>query len=215
MLRIALLFVSCFCLMHTTYAAGISPLNSAIIVIDAGHGGTDRGTRANAPFCEEKRICLQTSRLVKKYLDQLGYRVIMTRMTDVFIPLSRRVEIADQARASLFVSIHYNSAPAASAKGVEVFYSESKGEKVRAAASKKLAQSVLSRVIHRTSAQSRGVKKKDFFVIRETSMPAILIEGGFISNQEERESLKDHVYIDKIARGIADGIDLYHRGKKS
>lgn len=209
------LLIFCFCLMRmqTTYAAGVSPLNSATIVIDAGHGGTDRGTRANAPFCEEKRICLQTSRLVKKYLDQLGYRVIMTRMTDVFIPLPRRVEIADQARASLFVSIHYNSAPVPSAKGIEIFYSESKAEKVRTAASKKLAQSILSRVIQRTSAQSRGVKKRDFFVIRETSMPAVLIEGGFISNQEERENLKDHLYIDKIARGIADGIDQYHRGK--
>ncbi|HAB99779.1 MAG TPA: N-acetylmuramoyl-L-alanine amidase [Parachlamydiales bacterium] len=214
MLKAAFFFISCFCWMHAAYAAGVSSLNSAIIVIDAGHGGTDRGTWANAPFCEEKRICLQTSRLVKKYLDQLGYRVVMTRMTDVFIPLSRRVEIADQARASLFVSIHYNSAPVPSAKGIEIFYSESKGEKVRASASKKLAQSILSKVIHRTSAQSRGVKKRDFLVIRETSMPAILIEGGFISNQEERENLKDHVYIDKIARGIADGIDSYTRGKK-
>lgn len=183
-------------------------------MIDAGHGGTDRGTRAKSPFCEEKRLCLQTSRLVKKYLDQLGYRVIMTRSTDVFVPLSRRVEMADQVGATLFVSVHYNSAPSPEAKGIEIFYSESKEQKVRSAASKKLAQTILSKVIQRTSAHSRGVKKRNFFVIRETSMPAVLIEGGFISNPEERSYLKDHEYIDKIARGIADGIDQYYRGKR-
>ncbi|MCC6128050.1 MAG: N-acetylmuramoyl-L-alanine amidase [Chlamydiae bacterium] len=187
--------------------------SQATIIIDIGHGGPDRGARASGPFCEEKRICLQTGRLVKKYLDQLGYRVILTRATDVYISLPRRVEMADQARASLFVSIHYNSAPSSQAKGIEVFYPESGKQKVRSAASKKLAQTILSRVIQRTSAISRGVKKGNFFVIRETSMPAVIVEGGFISNAEERSCLKDHTYIDKIARGVADGIDLYYRGR--
>src|SRR5687767_11075767 len=79
------------------------------IVIDAGHGGIDPGTKAQKPFCEEKRICLQSARLVKKYLDQLGYHVVLTRNTDTFVPLSRRVEIARQADAALFVSVHFNS----------------------------------------------------------------------------------------------------------
>ena len=196
--------------------SGSSSLFSAgttTIMLDIGHGGTDRGTRASGPFCEEKRICLQTGRLVKKYLDQLGYRVVMTRATDVFVSLPRRVEMADQARAALFVSIHYNSAPASQAKGIEVFYSESKEKKIRSAASKKLAQSILTKLIQRTSAVSRGVKQGNFYVIRETSMPAVIVEGGFISNPEERTFLKDHEYIDKIARGIADGIDQYCRGK--
>lgn len=212
-----LFFCSLSFSLHARKTASVIPLlssNSATIMIDAGHGGTDRGTRAKSPFCEEKRLCLQTSRLVKKYLDQLGYRVIMTRSTDVFVPLSRRVEMADQVGATLFVSVHYNSAPSPEAKGIEIFYSESKEQKVRSAASKKLAQTILSKVIQRTSAHSRGVKKRNFFVIRETSMPAVLIEGGFISNPEERSYLKDHEYIDKIARGIADGIDQYYRGKR-
>src|SRR3989344_5576158 len=59
------------------------------VVLDPGHGGTDRGARAKTPFCEEKRVCLQTARLVKKYLEQLGYHVVMTRNTDAFVPLSR------------------------------------------------------------------------------------------------------------------------------
>lgn len=201
------------CAQKTFSSSSLFSAGNATIMLDIGHGGTDRGARANSPFCEEKRICLQTGRLVKKYLDQLGYRVIMTRSTDVFVSLPRRVEMADQARAALFVSIHYNSAPASQAKGIEVFYPESKERKMRSSASKKLAQAILSKVIHRTSAVSRGVKKGNFYVIRETSMPAVIVEGGFISNPQERVSLKDHEYIDQIARGIADGIDQYYRGK--
>ncbi|MBS0626328.1 MAG: N-acetylmuramoyl-L-alanine amidase [Verrucomicrobia bacterium] len=185
------------------------------IVIDVGHGGTDRGARAKNPFCEEKRVCLQTARLVKKYLDQLGYHVVMTRTTDVFVPLPRRVEIADQSRASLFVSIHYNSARNPTAQGIEVFYNESKDQKFKTSASKKLAESILTRVIRRTSAVSRGVKKGNYYVIREPTMPAVLVEGGFISNPSERGNLKDFEYIDKLARGIADGVDHYFKAKKN
>ena len=184
------------------------------IIVDIGHGGTDRGARAKSPFCEEKRLCLQTGRLVKKYLDQLGYKVIMTRTTDVFVPLPRRVEIADQAKGNLFVSIHYNSSRSPSAQGIEIFYCDSKDEKIRTSASKKLADSILSKVIRRTSATSRGVKKGNFLVIRETSMPAVLVEGGFISNPDERAQLKDPEYLDKIARGIADGVDQYYKNRR-
>lgn len=194
-----------------TVASMIVPSNAPTIVIDAGHGGTDHGARAKAPFCEEKRISLQTARLVKKYLDQLGYHVVMTRNTDAFVPLPKRVEIASQAGSSIFVSIHYNSSRNPIAQGIEVFFFDSKEERTRSACSKKLADAVLPRLIRRTSAQSRGVKKGNFFVIRETSMPAILVEGGFISNPQERTLLKDVEYQDKIARGIADGIDHYFK----
>lgn len=183
------------------------------IVIDAGHGGTDLGARAKFPFCEEKRVCLQTARLVKKYLDQLGYHVVMTRNTDAAISLSKRVEIASQARSSAFVSIHYNSSRNPIAQGIEIFYFDSKEEKTRAQSSKKLADSILPRLLRRTQAISRGVKKGNFYVIRETSMPAILIEGGFISNPTERALLKSRDYQEKIARGIADGIDQYFKSR--
>ena len=184
------------------------------IVIDAGHGGTDHGARGKVPFCEEKRVCLQTARLVKKYLDQLGYHVVMTSNTDAFIPLSRRVEIATQSGSSAFVSIHYNSSRSPVAQGIEIFFFDSKEDRSRSAASKRLADAVLPRLIQRTSAQSRGVKKGNFYVIRETSMPAILVEGGFISNPGERALLKDWEYQEKIARGIADGIDHYFKRKR-
>jgi N-acetylmuramoyl-L-alanine amidase len=181
------------------------------IVIDPGHGGTDHGARAKAPFCEEKRICLQTARLVKKYLDQLGYHVVMTRNTDAFVPLPTRVETATQAGSAIFVSIHYNSSRTPTAQGIEIFFFDSKENRSRTTASKKLADAILPRLIRRTQAQSRGVKKGNFYVIRETSMPAILIEGGFISNPQERALLKQRDYQEQIARGIADGIDQYFK----
>lgn len=185
-----------------------------VIVIDAGHGGRDRGAKAKMPFCEEKRLCLQTARLVKKYLDQLGYRVVLTRSSDAFISLSRRVEIAKKAHSEAFISIHYNASRNPSAKGIEVFFHDSKSNKTRSRYSKQLAEAVLPRIIKRTAATSRGVKTGNFYVIRETQMPAILVEGGFITNGKERSLLKSPTYQQKIARAIADGVDAYFKKRK-
>jgi N-acetylmuramoyl-L-alanine amidase len=165
------------------------------------------------PYCEEKKICLQTARLLKQYLDQLGYHVVMTRANDAFIPLAKRVEIANQSSCNIFVSVHFNSSKTPTAHGIEVFFCDSKSEKSRASSSRKLADAILGRVIRRTSAHSRGIKKGNFYVIRETQMPAVLIEGGFLTNSNERSLLKSREYQEKIARGIADGIDAYFKAR--
>lgn len=183
------------------------------VVIDAGHGGLDLGTKGRQPYCEEKRVALQTSRLVKKYLSQLGYHVIMTRSTDAFISLEKRVEIANKAGSEIFVSIHFNSAPNPAAKGIEVFFCDAKSRAAKTASSRRLGSFVLKHLIRRTHAVSRGVKKANFYVIRETEMPAIIVEGGFISNPGERTLLKDPEYIDQIARAVADGVDQYFKKK--
>lgn len=185
--------------------------NAPVIVLDAGHGGLDLGARCKSPYCEEKRIALTTALLAKKYLDKLGYRVILTRSSDVFIPLPRRVKMAHPSRAALFLSLHYNSSPNNTAHGIEIFYCDSKKEQMRAKSSKKLADSILKDVIRRTSARSRGVKKGNFYVLRESKVPAVLLEGGFISNPGERNKLRQRQYIDKIARAVADGVDKYFR----
>lgn len=210
-MRILLFFLSFILISATPTGSFINGADAPTIVIDVGHGGTDRGARAHAPYCEEKKLCLLTARLVKQYLDQLGYHVVMTRNTDNFIPLPKRVEIASQASANIFVSVHFNSSRSPEAKGIEVFFCDSKENKTRTSASRKLADSILSRVIRRTAANSRGVKKGNFYVIRETSMPAVLVEGGFISNPKERALLKSRAYQEKIAQGIADGIDQYFK----
>jgi len=211
--KLQLLFLSLLLLSGAPPASLITPPDAPTVIIDVGHGGTDRGARGHMPYCEEKKICLLTAHLVKQYLDQLGYHVVMTRNTDDFIPLPKRVEIAQQAQANIFVSVHFNSSRSPEADGIEVFFCDSKDDKTRANASRKLADSILTRLIRRTSATSRGVKKGNFYVIRETSMPAVLVEGGFISNPEERVLLKSRDYQEKIARGIADGIDQYFKAR--
>jgi N-acetylmuramoyl-L-alanine amidase len=181
------------------------------IIIDAGHGGVKLGAHVCNPFCEEKRLNLLTARLIRKYLSQLGYRVVLTRSDDTFVSLQRRVEVANQSHGDLFVSVHYNSSRNPRPQGIEVFFSDKKEDHHRTAASHKLANSILSRVIRRTKAVSRGVKKADLYVISETNMPSVLVEGGFISNAQERSCLKDPQYIEKIARGIVEGIDHYFK----
>jgi N-acetylmuramoyl-L-alanine amidase len=106
------------------------------------------------------------------------------------------------------VSIHFNASVSQDAEGIEIFYYPTNGnERVRA--SRKLASYILYHVIDATEAVSRGVKKGNFHVIRETSMPAVLVEGGFVTHQGERSRLKDRGYLDKLAGGIAKGIDRY------
>jgi N-acetylmuramoyl-L-alanine amidase len=99
------------------------------------------------------------------------------------------------------------------AKRIENIFYDRKDDKPRAKSSKKLAESVLGRVLRRTEAVSRGVKKGNFYVIRETSMPAILVEGGFISNPHERSQLRTREYQEKIALGVADGVDRFMKKK--
>lgn len=177
-----------------------------LIILDAGHGGTDEGAKVNTFM--EKRLTLTTSLLVRRHLEELGYRVIMTRSKDVYLPLPRRVAIANKMKGSLFVSIHFNSSPRPDAQGIEIFYFDSK-EMWRTRASKRLASCILHRVLDHTDAASRGIKQGNFHVIRETDMPAVLVEGGFLTNKEERSRLRDREYLNQMAIGIAQGIDKY------
>lgn len=182
-----------------------------LIVLDAGHGGRDLGAHsAGVVKYEEKLLTLSTTRILKRYLEQLGYKVAMTRTEDVYIALDERAAFANNKKPKLFVSMHYNSAPNKEAEGIEIFYYRSdSSDKGRAASSKELAKSILNRVLETTEAKSRGVKHKDLAVIRETNMPAVLIEGGFLTNANEVSKIKDAEYLKKLAWGMAQGIDDY------
>ena len=183
-----------------------------LIILDAGHGGLDKGARIRYPYCEEKKMTLTTTLLTKKYLEKLGYIVSLTRSRDFFVPIKRRILVANKTRSEVFVSIHFNSAPSRVARGIEVFYCE--GQKQKSIASKKLATEILKRSIFCTKTYSRGVKRAKFSVIRETRMPACLIEGGFLTNPREREFLRQPQYLEKLAKGIAEGIDRYCKLQK-
>ncbi|EFB42607.1 hypothetical protein pah_c004o121 [Parachlamydia acanthamoebae str. Hall's coccus] len=178
-----------------------------LIIIDAGHGGDDAG--AESTNYTEKHLNLTTARLVRTYLKQLGYSTAMTRNADFFVPLDKRASFANSKNPDLFVSLHYNSAPSKKAEGIEIYYYQSDKDTQRTAQSKVLASTVLDQVIQNTSAKSRGVRTGNFAVIRETNMPAILVEGGFLTNEKEIKNIKDPIYLKKLAWGVAQGIDQF------
>ncbi len=216
-MRILSILLSCFLLFSEGFAAKKKPSRKKlhpVVIVDPGHGGLDRGARVRSPYVEEKKLALQTALLLKSYLQKMGYKVIMTRQNDVFLPLARRITSANPKRASIFVSLHYNSSPNAKAHGIEIFYYNHKKFKKRASYSKKLATRVLDKVIAATSARSRGVKKGNFFVIREAKVPSILVEGGFLTNLSERQKLRRKSYLETLAKSIADGIDQYFKKEK-
>lgn len=180
------------------------------IVLDAGHGGEDFGTHSNtAPKYQEKYLNMSTVFLVKEYLEKMGYKPFLTRSTDEFISLEKRAAMANERVSDIFVSVHYNSAPSPQAEGIEVYFYDSDKDPQRAKSSDALAKSILHYVIENTKAKSRGVKHGNFAVIRETKMPAILIEAGFLTNDQEMLKIKDPIYMKSIAWGIARGIDEY------
>lgn len=189
----------------------ISKLNPPIIVIDPGHGGQDTGAHSQENQYQEKHLTLATAMMLKKHLEYFGYRVVMTRKRDVYIQLNKRAQIANHRRNSLFISLHFNSAPNRKAQGIEIFYyaPNYNHNKNRAQHSKDFAQSVLSETIRYTKAPSRGIKCGNFLVIRKTEIPAILLEGGFLTNKEELRKLKNPKYLNRLAWGVARGVEHY------
>lgn len=180
-----------------------------VIVLDAGHGGKDEGCVSKISDCEEKELALNVTHLVQKKLHEMGYVALLTRNADIFLSLDERVELANEMNADLFVSVHFNHAANAKAKGIEVYYCGDKKSQERCSASKDFAETLLSKVLLTTEAKSRGVKTANFRVIKETVMPAVLVEGGFLSNTEEKNLCKKASYQEALALGIAKGIDEY------
>lgn len=182
-------------------------VHSPKIVIDAGHGGKDLGAESlKSPKTQEKALTLSTAIMLNSILQKMGFQTILTRGEDFFVPLKLRADFANSNQATLFVSVHFNSAPNKEAAGVEVFYYDKDQNKERVARSKALGESVLKRVTANTGLKQRAVKPGDLAVIRETRMPAILIEGGFITNEKELKNLQNPEFLRKIAEGIALGI---------
>lgn len=174
-----------------------------LVVIDPGHGGPDVGATRNGVY--EKDIVLAMSKQLGRILQQMGYSVMYTRTEDIDLDLEPRVQMAENARASAFVSVHVNSLDASSSQvnGVETYHAPS------ASLGKNLAELVHQQIIASTGANDRGVRSARFYVITKTSMPAILVETGFITNPSEASRLVDGNYQGRMAAAIAQGIDQF------
>lgn len=169
------------------------------VVIDAGHGGHDNGGQWGRVY--EKHLALDTAYRLESKLKALGYQTVMTRRSDYFISLPQRVSTANRYRNAIFVSLHYNYTWKQDVSGLETFYSSEEG--------RRLANCVHNNLIRRTRTVDRKVKYARFYVIRNSNIPAILVEGGFVSNGSERGRMKSGWFREAIAQGIADGIQRY------
>lgn len=191
-----------FLLLAAVSFFGISSAHAfRTVIIDPGHGGRDLG--AADSYVYEKHINLDVARRLERSLQQAGFKTVMTRTKDEFIALSERSARANRYRNAIFVSVHFNSSYRAAALGIETFY--------RSSDSEKFARMVQTELIKNFGATDRGVKTANFSVLRHTKHPSILVEGGFVSNKEERSAMLNPQYRQVVADSIARGIIQFNR----
>ncbi len=174
-----------------------------LIVVDAGHGGKDPGAmspqRPNQPQLVEKHLTLDIAFRLKRLLEQAGYRVLMTRTDDTYIPLPERVAIANNARADAFVSVHINSFPQPGGQwGTEVYYWTPQ--------SYPLAERIYRNLLSLLGRKGNGIRQRQLYVVRHTFMPAVLVEPCYINHPEEEALLRTEEFRERIALAIFRGI---------
>jgi len=223
----ALIFISFLLVLLLNIFIFFNPTKEAIswtmatetIIIDAGHGGTFPG-KISADGIEEKHINLTIAQKLQGYLAQSGCDIIMTRTTDTHLytsqatdlsllalqreDLQQRVAISTAANADYFLSIHCNSIPAEQWHGAQVFYRPDDP------ASKALAEDIQAQLIKILGNTDRkALPRTDTYLFEHLTMPAVIIECGFLSNLEETELLQDDLYQQKIAHAIYLGLSDY------
>ncbi|HFU4086850.1 TPA: GBS Bsp-like repeat-containing protein [Streptococcus suis] len=196
---------------------------SYTIYIDPGHGGADSG--ASYGGIQEKNLAMSVANKLKNNLIQMGYQVLMTRTADYNVDFkTERSRMANQSNADLFISIHFNATGLGTTKtsGIETYWyqydpeyqpkinKDKHNDPTRLAESEILAKQVQSSLISETGAVNRGVRRETFAVLRETAIPAILVELGFMDNPTELQTIKQDSYHTKLAKALAEGIDNWY-----
>ena len=173
------------------------------IILDAGHGGSDGGTQAdgNRSNVIEKDINLAVVLRMKSLLEELGAEVMLTREEDETLSLDERVGIANSMEADLYVSIHCNYyEDDASISGLECYYFEESDS------GKKYAEKILEKIEDSGNVVTRNVKESEFYVLKWTKIPAVLVEIGYLSNARESQLLVDAEYQETMANELTEGI---------
>jgi N-acetylmuramoyl-L-alanine amidase len=178
------------------------PNTRVVVVIDPGHGGRDPGA-VGINGLQEKQVIFPISLRVAELLEEQGVTVVLTRRSDSTLDLQTRVDIAERARGTLFVSIHANaiSMSRPDVNGVETYHASETG--------RRLAAAIQASMLAATGMNDRGVKQARFFVLRRTSMPAALVEVGFVTGALDAPRLADPAWREVAANAIARGILQY------
>lgn len=203
---------------------GVQTFNT--VVLDPGHGGHDRGAVSRFGF--EKDFALDVALRARTLLEAEGYKVVMTRSTDVFIPLPQRPAVANHLSGAIFISIHFNSSSAnADARGFELFSMAPRGAPATNDAvfherdlreepgnsqelpSSALAGSVFHALLGHVPMVDRGLKHARFAVLRLCTVPAVLVECGFVSNNAESTLISSAAWRNHVAEALVDGVENY------
>lgn len=175
-------------------------LRAHVVAIDAGHGGRDTGAIGPTGLLE-KDVVLDVAQRVRDLLVRTGVRVIMTRETDVFVELPDRPRAARQQGASVFVSIHANASTRPTANGSETYYLTPQ--------SQVLAQMVQEELGRIQGLIGRGVKTASFLVLRESDIPAVLVEVAYVSNVDEEAKLRQNAFRQRLAEAVTRGVQRF------
>ena len=195
-----------------------------VVVLDPGHGGEDSGAMCGGVM--EKDLTLDIARRVDRLLDSEGVATLMTRLGDSYVSLADRAAFGNRANGSIFISIHFNEDNKPVASGVETYYAAHQINSGSTFASwlpffsrppsnspkpesQSLAGFIQEALVARTRSVDRGTQAKQFFVIANVTSPAVLIEGGFITNKDELSKLVSEDYRDQLAAAVADGVLRY------
>ena len=179
-----------------------SALALPTIVVDAGHGGHDRGGGPGQRI-PEKPYALDIAQRLRSALREAGFPVVMTRDRDYFVTLGGRCAAANSRRGSIFVSVHLNSAPREGANGIETYYYS------RQSAS--LAAAIHPQVVKAAGTEDRRIRQRGFYVLRNTRGVAVLCELGFLTNRSEASRLLTASHRERLARAMAAGIIARYR----
>jgi N-acetylmuramoyl-L-alanine amidase len=196
-----------------------------VVVIDPGHGGKDSGAMCGTIM--EKDLTLDVAQRVERRLHDAGLATMMTRGGDNYISLADRAAMTNRLRDCILISIHFNEGNKPVSTGIETYYAEHQNPTgpllvswlpflQRASSdsstleSQSLAGFIQDALVTHTHAVNRGTKTQQFFVLANVRHPAVLVEGGFMSNKDDAGKLADPEYREQIAAAINDGI-LHYR----
>jgi N-acetylmuramoyl-L-alanine amidase len=197
----------------------------ALVVIDAGHGGNDSGALRDG--VREKDLTLDVALRLERLLQSSGLATKMTRSSDETVSLAQRAAIANDERDCVFVSIHFDEGKRTAASGIGTFYASRQTapvplvaswfpfgqrittEETSGVESHSLAELIQDSLVTKTQAVNRGTRAEQFYVIANVRHPAVLVEGGFLSNNDDVAKLTREDYRQQLAAAISDGVMRY------